>query len=291
MSFHITPIKNWLKLLRWDKPSGRLILLIPAGWSLWLAPSSPPSSSLFFLIILGGICISGAGCIANDLWDKKIDKEVARTKFRPLATGSVRTTTAGFLLLITLALGLLAVLMLPISSRNLCLQISSAALIPILIYPSSKRWFKYPQALLALCWGFAVLIPWAASESSIEPGWGLITCWIATMSWTFGFDTVYAMPDMEDDKELGLNSSALNLGENAKKVVSISYLLTSLLLGISAFLAKVSLIFWPLWIISSFGMQREVLFLKNQNQVFKNHFKNQVLLGSLVLLGLILARA
>ena len=92
----------WLELLRWHKPSGRLILLIPALWSLWLTPMAPPSAVLVGWIVVGGLAVSAAGCIANDLWDRRIDPLVERTKTRPLADGRVGTTEAASLLLLSL---------------------------------------------------------------------------------------------------------------------------------------------------------------------------------------------
>lgn len=183
----------WVALLRWNKPSGRLILLIPAGWSLWLTPNAPPSATLVVMIVLGGLAVSGAGCIANDLWDRRIDRNVERTKQRPLAQGSLRVGQAVVALIVLLIISLIVVLSLPNSVRNLCLLLACLALPPILIYPSAKRWFAYPQAVLALCWGFAVLIPWAAQTGALNGGWPLAGCWLATLLWTFSFDTVYAM--------------------------------------------------------------------------------------------------
>ena len=87
------------ELLRWNKPSGRLILLIPAGWSLWLTPGSNPSLSLVFKILIGGLLVSGFGCVANDLWDKEIDKKVVRTMKRPLASNRVNLGFAYLLLI------------------------------------------------------------------------------------------------------------------------------------------------------------------------------------------------
>ena len=291
--FSSANIKNWARLLRWDKPSGRLILLIPAGWSLWLTPSGPPSHLLTLLIVLGGLSVSGAGCIVNDLWDIKIDRQVERTKNRPLAQGTVTIATAWILLILFLLISLSVVLCLPVSARNLCLQLACTAIIPILIYPSSKRWFKYPQALLSICWGFAVLIPWAAVESSLNGGWTLLLCWIASMTWTFGFDTVYAMADQTDDKKLGLNSSAIHLGEQTLSTVSFCYALSVLMLGACAYLKGLGLIFWPIWLITSLGMQREVALLKgskSKHKALKTHFRNEVLLGALIFLGLILGQ-
>ncbi len=171
----INVLQRWLKLLRWNKPSGRLILLIPAGWSLWLAPSAPPQAKLIGLIIAGGIFTSGAGCIANDLWDRRIDRKVARTMDRPLANKTVKISTALILLILMLFLSLLVVINLPQASRNICLLLAVLALPSVLLYPSAKRWFAYPQALLAICWGFSVLIPWAASEHSLSVSWPLIS--------------------------------------------------------------------------------------------------------------------
>ena len=85
----LAQLQAWLALLRWDKPSGRLILLIPAGWSLWLLPQAPPAAVLVGWIVLGGLAVSGAGCVANDLWDRRIDPLVERTRQRPLASGRI----------------------------------------------------------------------------------------------------------------------------------------------------------------------------------------------------------
>ena len=159
-------MRSYFQLLRWNKPSGRLILLIPAGWSLWLTPTAPPSMLILGLVLFGGLFISGAGCIANDIWDRQFDKKVTRTKERPLANGRVSLVSAWILLICLLFLSLFIVLSIPSVSRSLCLLLASISLPFIFLYPSTKRWFKYPQLILSICWGFSVLIPWAASESS-----------------------------------------------------------------------------------------------------------------------------
>jgi len=260
---------NYFQLLRWNKPSGRLILLIPAGWSLWLTPSAPPSIFTLGLIILGGLFVSGAGCIANDIWDRQFDKKVARTKVRPLANEKVSLRSAWILLTSFLFFSLFIVLSIPIASRSLCLQLASLSLPFILLYPSAKRWFKYPQFILSICWGFSVLIPWAASEASVAGGVTLIFCWLATVFWTFGFDTVYAMADEADDKAIGLNSSAISLGKKSIQTVSFCYFLTCLFLALAAFKANLGLIFWPFWLVSTLGMQREVLLLIQDHKVLR----------------------
>ena len=284
----------WLELLRWHKPTGRLILLIPAGWSLWLASDAPPRS-LVVLIVLGGLAVSGAGCIANDLWDHRIDADVSRTSSRPLARGALSFGYAWTLLLLCLLTALLVVLELPEAGRELSFKLALLALPPILIYPSAKRWFAYPQALLALCWGFAVLIPWVASTGNLEGGWPLWGCWAATLCWTFGFDTVYAMADRSDDARLGVRSSALSLGERAVPVVGLCYALAWMLLSSAALATGMGLAYGIPALVALAAGWRELRLLQQQEQNGQpnigRHFQRQVLLGSLLWLALILGQA
>ena len=292
------PTRNqpaWLALLRWDKPSGRLILLIPAGWSLWLLPQAPPPAELVGWIVLGGLAVSGAGCIANDLWDRRIDPLVERTRQRPLASGRISVASALALLLLCLLAALAVVLLgLPASHRVLCLALAIAALPPVLLYPSAKRWFAYPQAVLALCWGFAVLIPWAAASGNLlTGGWPLLATWLATLLWTFGFDTVYAMADRPDDAAIGVRSSALSLGAAAPTAVALCYGATAVLLASAAAVQGVHGLFWPLWAVASAGLLREARLLHRPalpRSAYGLHFRHQVQLGALLLLALVIGR-
>ena len=287
-------LRAWLGLLRWDKPSGRLILLIPAGWSLFLEGQAPPSLHLLAAIVIGGLAVSGAGCVANDLWDRRIDPQVERTRQRPLASGQIGVPGAVVLLLFCLIAALAVVLWgLPEANRTLCLQLAIAALPPVLLYPSAKRWFAYPQAVLALCWGFAVLIPWAASRGSLQGGWPLLCLWLATLLWTFGFDTVYAMSDREDDRLVGVRSSALSLGKQAPLAVALCYASAGVLLAIASALQGVQPVFWLIWLVVVLGQLKEALALRQPQlprSAYGRHFKHQVLLGALLLLGLAIGR-
>ena len=280
-------------MLRWDKPTGRLILLVPAGWALCLSPSAPPEALLVLQILIGGLAVSGAGCIANDLWDRRIDGRVERTQTRPLAQGLITVQSAASLLIVLLLLSLLVVVSLPPDSLRICLPLAAAALPPILLYPSAKRWCAFPQAILALCWGFAVLIPWAAAESALIINSTLICCWLGTVLWTFAFDTVYAMADRRDDAALGLNSSALTLGEKAVPTVRACYALAAMLLAIAAVNADISPVFWPFWLIAAVLMQVSCTPLQRHEAsmtLFGRHFRRQVQFGSVLLIGLFAAR-
>ena len=280
------------ELLRWNKPTGRLILLIPAGWSLYLTPESNPSIYMLLKILIGGLLVSGLGCVANDIWDKRIDQKVLRTKNRPLAANKISTKTAYLILIFLIICSFFLTLSLPENGRLLSLSLAFLALPLILIYPSAKRWFKYPQLILSICWGFSVVIPWAANEGNIN-SIVLLFCWLATIFWTFGFDTVYALADKKYDIQIGVNSSAVNLASNTKKTIQICYFLTSSFLAICAFINQLTFIFWPIWLITGFLMQKDILkiFPESKQSIKKigDHFKNQSIYGGLILLGFIIA--
>ncbi len=287
-----TYIQPIVEILRWNKPTGRLILLIPAGWSLWLTPNGNPDFYLVIKILFGGLFVSGFGCIANDIWDKEIDKKVYRTKNRPLASNRLKMRTAYFILFLFLLGSLLITLSLPVKGRIISIYLAIIALPLILIYPSAKRWFKFPQIILSICWGFSVLIPWAAHQGNlISPV--LLFCWLATVFWTFGFDTVYALADKKYDQEIGINSSAINLGSYTKLIIQICYLITSLSIAICSILNQLSFIFWPFLLVSSILMQKDVLkiFKGEDLSIHKigSHFRNQVIYGILILIGIIIS--
>ena len=280
------------ELLRWNKPTGRLILIIPAGWSLYLTPGSNPTFYMLFKIIMGALLVSGLGCVANDIWDKKIDQKVLRTKKRPLAANKISIKTAYLILFFLIFCSFFLTLSLPEKGRALSIGLAFLALPLILIYPSAKRWFKYPQLILSICWGFAVLIPWAANEGNLNSV-VLLFCWLATIFWTFGFDTVYALADKKYDIEIGIKSSAVSLKSNTKKTIQICYLLTSCFLAICGLLNQVDFIFWPIWLVATALMQFDILkvFPENKQTIkqISNHFKNQSIYGGAILIGIIIA--
>nr|AUG32757.1 putative 4-hydroxybenzoate- octaprenyltransferase [Paulinella longichromatophora] len=284
----------WIELLRWDKPTGRLILILPAAWSLWLAPSGPPTPSMFSMVVLGGLAVSAAGCIANDLWDRRIDPLVERTRHRPLASNRISSMTAIISLIFALCFAFGIVLCLPIQVRHLCIILASSAIVPILLYPSAKRWLASPQAVLAFCWGFAVLIPWGISTGNLNYNLSLSGCWLSTVLWTFGFDTVYAMSDRQDDTIIGINSSALLFGKYVGLAVGICYGLAGIIIAIAAQAQKLNGGFWLFWGIAFGMMIKEAMSLNYEGyprDFYSQHFVRQANLGGLVLLALLIGRA
>lgn len=274
------------RLLRWDKPTGRLILMIPALWSVVLAADGSPPPLLVGVIVLGSLVTSAAGCVVNDLWDRNIDPQVKRTRNRPLASRalSVRVGIVVLILALLCAWGL-ALFLNPLSFV-LCLL----AVPVILLYPLAKRVFPVPQLVLAIAWGFAVLIPWAAVTRSLSlPAWVL---WLAVVLWTLGFDTIYAIPDREYDLRLGINSSALFFGESTPQAVGFFYLGTWLML---VWLGAILALAWPFWIALAIAFilwSRQVYLLLQYNanpKLYGQLFRQNVLLGFVLLVGMLLA--
>ena len=140
---HKSKVNIIFELLRWNKPTGRLILLIPAGWSLYLTPESNPTFQMLLKIIIGGLLVSGLGCVANDIWDKNIDQKVLRTRNRPLAANKIGTKSAYLILTFLIVCSFFLTMSLPENGRLLSILLAFFALPLILIYPSAKRWFKY----------------------------------------------------------------------------------------------------------------------------------------------------
>jgi 4-hydroxybenzoate polyprenyltransferase len=277
---------TWLaivRLLRWDKPAGRLILMIPALWAVVLAAQGTPPLLLIGLIILGSLATSAAGCVVNDLWDRDIDPQVNRTRARPLASRalSVRTGLVVALVAFICACGL-ALYLNPFTFA-LCV----AAVPVIVLYPLAKRVFPIPQLVLSIAWGFAVLISWSAVTASLQPETWLL--WGATVLWTLGFDTVYAMADREDDERIGVNSSARFFGQYAALAVGLCFAgAAGLLVGLGVSM-NLGIGFWVAWLVAVGGWAWQFFQLRPPSPepiVYGQVFRQNVWLGFVLLIGM-----
>ncbi len=276
-----------VKLLRWNKPEGRLILMIPALWALFLATDGTPPWILVGVMVVGSIATSAAGCIVNDLWDRNIDPEVERTKTRPLAarTLTVQVGLVAALVCFLCAFGL-ALYLTPLSFW-LCV----AAVPVIVLYPLAKRVFPIPQLVLSIAWGFAVLISWTAAVNQIELGTLLL--WGATVLWTLGFDTIYAMPDRPDDRRLGVNSSALFFGDWAAIAVGFCFAGT---FGLFVWIGIIEQLHWVYWVTLGlsgglWGLQ--TLRLRQDPlpvHYYARYFRQNVTIGFVLLTGMTLGK-
>jgi 4-hydroxybenzoate polyprenyltransferase len=274
-----------IRLLRWHKPEGRLILMIPALWAVFLAAAGKPPLPLVGVIVLGTLATSAAGCVVNDLWDRDIDPEVERTRDRPLASRALSVKVGIAVAIVAIACAaILAFYLNPLS-----FWLSVAAVPIILLYPGAKRVFPVPQLVLSIAWGFAVLISWSAVTQTItQPTWLL---WGATILWTLGFDTVYAMSDKEDDRRIGINSSALFFGDYAPVAIGIFFAGTMFLLAWLGIVINLHLAFWISLVIATIAWVWQTLRLRDQNlpnPVYGQMFRQNVWIGFILLAGMIL---
>jgi len=273
-----------IRLLRWDKPAGRLILMIPALWAVFLAGEGKPPLPLVGAIVLGSLATSAAGCVVNDLWDRDIDPQVARTRDRPLASRALSVKVGVVVAIVAfLCAGAIALYLNPITF-GLCV----AAVPAIILYPLAKRFFAIPQLVLAIAWGFGVLISWSAVTANLVPATWLL--WGATVLWTLGFDTVYAMSDREDDRKLGINSSALFFGNYAAAAVGVFFAGTVGLLAELGIIMQLSGAFWLSLLIASSGWFWQYLRLRQPNlprPVYGEIFGQNVWLGFILLAGML----
>jgi 4-hydroxybenzoate polyprenyltransferase len=277
----------WLtivRLLRWDKPAGRLILMIPALWAVVLAANGAPPWRLVLVIVLGSLTTSAAGCVVNDLWDREIDRQVSRTRTRPLASRalSIKTGLVVAFVAFACAWGLAAYL--NWYSFWLCV----AAVPFIVLYPLSKRVFPVPQLVMALCWGFTVLISWSAVKAGLDLSAWLL--WGATVLWALGFDTVYAMADREDDQRIGVNSSARFFGAYAPLAVGGCFAGSLLLLAWEGVRLSLSWGFWLALAIAGLGWLWQVIQLSAPTvdpSLYGRIFRQNVWLGAVLLAGFI----
>lgn len=286
-----TPLNNpdplWLtivKLLRWHKPEGRLILMIPALWAIFLAANGKPPLPLIGVIVLGTLATSAAGCVVNDLWDRNIDPEVERTKTRPLASRALSIKVG----IVVAIVALICAWGLSLYLNPLSFWLCVAAVPVIILYPGAKRVFPVPQLVLSIAWGFAVLISWSAVTQNISLSTWLL--WGATLAWTLGFDTVYAMSDREDDRRVGVNSSALFFGKYVSEAVGIFFIITVGLLADLGFVTHLNPVFWVSLTLATIGWVWQYFRLKQPdlpNPVYGQMFRQNVWIGFILLAGMI----
>lgn len=207
------------KLMRLDRPIGILLLLWPALWGLWFVAYGVPDYRILLIFVVGAIVMRSAGCIMNDLADRKFDPHVERTRDRPLAAGVIAPKEALALAAVLFLIALFLVLKL----NRLTIVLAVVAVAMTVIYPFLKRVFPFPQAWLGLAFGMSIPMAYAAYLNFVP-----IAAWFmmaANMFWAIAYDTEYAMVDRDDDIRLGLKSSAIVLGRHDVAGVMLAHAL------------------------------------------------------------------
>lgn len=283
----------YIRLLRIDRPIGTWLLAWPALWGLIAAYHSqadninqtigqPSPIKLFILFLIGAFLTRSAGCVFNDIADRKIDAKVARTKGRPIASGAISVKTA----LIILAILLIAACTILLQLNNLTIGLGVFIIIPILIYPFMKRFTNYPQAMLSLCFSWGTLMGWTAVTGSAD--WTGLLLTLAAFSWTMGFDTIYAHQDKEDDAVIGMKSTALTFGKATKTWLTLFYSVTLISLFISGWLIGANLIFFTSIGLASLHASWQITTLNIDNPAnCLIRFRSNGLFGLIILVGFI----
>ena len=203
----ITQLRNYGKLMRVDKPIGIWLLLWPTLWALWIAGEGHPDPGLFVVFVLGVLVMRSAGCVLNDYVDRKIDPYVERTRTRPIASGAVTPNEA---LVLFVALALIAIGLATMLNRPARMLAIVAAVLTV-VYPFIKRYVSIPQFILGAAFGWAAPMAFAAQTGKLsELAWLVFG---AALIWAVIYDTFYAMVDREDDRKIGVKSTAILFGE------------------------------------------------------------------------------
>lgn len=217
-------LKQYLLLMRADRPIGSFLLLWPTLWALWLAGDGQPSAMIVVIFIAGVFAMRSAGCVINDFADRKVDPHVERTRQRPIATGKVSAKEALGLFGFLCGVAFLLVLQL----NSFTIKLSFVAVLLAASYPFMKRYTHLPQAFLGLAFGWSIPMAFAAeSETLPAAAWVLFA---ANLCWTIAYDTMYAMVDRDDDLKIGVKSTAILFGSHDRLIIGALQLVTVILL-------------------------------------------------------------
>lgn len=237
-------VKPYVYLARLDRPIGVWLLLLPGWWAIMLAAAHFGGFSfrifgLLVLFALGAVVMRSAGCVINDIWDRKLDAQVERTRVRPLASGDLSLRQALVFLAALLFAGFCVLLLM----NGLTILLGFLAIPLIVIYPFMKRLTYWPQAALGLTFNFGALMGWSAVSGELSVS--AVCLYVAACLWTLGYDTVYAHQDKDDDALIGIKSTALKFGAQSKSWVSGFYAAMLVFLALAMSLAAVNLLALP----------------------------------------------
>lgn len=210
-------IRPYALIARFDRPIGWWLLFWPCAWGVLLAGGGASRWPLILWLLAGAIAMRGAGCVYNDIIDRDLDAKVERTRLRPVASGAISLRAAWIWLVLLSLCGLVVLLQL----RPEAQLVAIASLLPVAAYPFMKRITWWPQAWLGIVFSWGALVGWIAVSGSSSTATALL--YAGSIAWVIGYDTIYALQDREDDALIGVRSSALRLGAQVKRGVSLFY--------------------------------------------------------------------
>lgn len=256
--------------------------MLPTLWALVLAYHGRPPLALLLIFSAGSFLMRSAGVVMNDLADRSFDRQVARTRLRPLASGAVSVRQAVFLILVLLtsAAALLVLL------NPLAIALSPIAVLLAALYPFAKRVLALPQAVLGIAFGWGVIMAWAAATNGVA-----VSAWLlyaATICWAIAYDTIYALQDREDDMRIGVKSSAILFGRHVWIAVGSWLAAMLILLGAAGLAHNLNAAFYGVLAAIGGFLSVHVLALRRtitSAQAFR-FFQHHVWIGVAILAGI-----
>ncbi len=250
------PWLPYLLLARVDRPIGTWLLFLPGLWGILLARAEWVQTLwLVALFGIGSLVMRAAGCVVNDLWDRDIDRLVARTARRPLASGALQPRQALVFLAVLLGLGLLVLLQL----NPLAQMLGVGSLLLVALYPLAKRVTWWPQLVMGFTFGFGAPLGYAAAAERIDPA--LAALYATALLWDLGFDTIYAHQDREDDALVGVRSTARLFGERTRPFLAAVYAASVAVLALAGWFAGLGAWFYPALILPAVLLAWQVITL------------------------------
>jgi len=273
--------KQYLLLIRLNRPIGIFLLLWPTLWGLWIASEGFPNTKILVVFLFGVFLMRSAGCILNDIIDKDFDKFVARTQNRPLASDKLSSIEA-FIVAISL---IFIAFLLVLTTNTLTVQLSFVAIILAGTYPFLKRHTYLPQFFLGLTFGWSIPMAFAATTNSIPKiAWLLL---IANILWTVVYDTIYAMIDREDDLKIGIKSTAILFDDADRFIIGLIQSLVLIALIVIGQQASLSTIYYFSLIIGGCLFLYQLYLIRNRDQKkCMQAFLNNNWFGLVVFIGL-----
>ena len=283
-------INLFIELTRLKKPIGFMLLFWPCAWGLTLAYdfSENLNNYFYFLILffLGSVLMRSAGCIVNDILDRKFDAKVFRTKKRPIASGKISITRAVLYSIVLCFIALLVLL-----NFNLITIILALVSMPLAFtYPLMKRFTYWPQLFLGITFNYGLILGWTAVNGEIEIA--TIMFYIGAIFWTLGYDTIYGYQDIKDDEIIGLKSTSIKFKGSEKKFLITCYFILVLSLILGGYFSEFGLFYFIFLIIPSIHIILYQMRIFDQNNPDKclRIFKSNNYFGLIILLNILIGK-
>ncbi|MBD1164447.1 4-hydroxybenzoate octaprenyltransferase [Pelagibacterales bacterium SAG-MED13] len=280
----------FIELTRLKRPIGYMLLFWPCAWGLTIGFDFSNGLTLYLsyliLFFLGAVLMRSAGCIINDIADRKFDKKVTRTKNRPIASGEI-SVSLGFVYSFILCLLALVIL---INFNNLTIILALGSMPLAFTYPLMKRYTYWPQLFLGITFNYGLVLGWtsATNEISIIP----IVFYIAAIFWTLGYDTIYGFQDIKDDEIIGLKSTSIKFKKKPIIFLHSCYLIFLIGLFLTGYLLEVNILSYVIFlavIMHLYFFQLKKLDIEDPSNCLKI-FKSNNLLGLIIFISLLVEK-